>query len=434
MKTLKRNTLNAALCLLAVGHAHAAENLNPASIAYVNQRIAAAIFQTVYTAGTAITISSDNVISGNYQAGSGITISGNVISAPGSTPYTGTGAINVNASTNVISSNFEGEQGIVVRNDDGADGGQIQGYTAGNTTLTFTNSTTYGTPSTIVGNYQFSEGVALTNVNEVRGTYLGGTGITLDTTTPTPPTFNLTNRYRVGDFCANGVAAGTPNCQNEGGVVVYVEDPDSNGYGTRGLVIAALNASYPDATPSPSTMKFGSSGQYAFSNGIGSGASNTPNIIARERAAGNNDEFAAAAAAFYVILGNTAGAGFSQGTCVPPAAGGTYNAPTTQICVGGWYLPSVNELQLIAANPVSTSTGLCTSPPCNNYTTIDNAITGLGGTGLSTLSSNNYWSSNSTVGTDTNAFYVTVNTGVATSLSETNNSTAAARAFRQFGY
>lgn len=91
-------------CAFFSGHVCAAQetnryNPNPASIGYVDAAIEAAFKNSIYTAGTAISIV-NNVISGAYTAGPGVSISGSTISGN----YTGASGITVNNSTGTISS------------------------------------------------------------------------------------------------------------------------------------------------------------------------------------------------------------------------------------------------------------------------------------------------------------------------------------------
>lgn len=63
---------------------------------------------TKYTAGTAIKINSNNVISGDYKGSNGVSVSGDTISGA----YTGSNGVSVNGST--ISGAYTGQDGIVI--------------------------------------------------------------------------------------------------------------------------------------------------------------------------------------------------------------------------------------------------------------------------------------------------------------------------------
>ncbi len=189
---------------------------NPASTEYVDQAIEQAVQkavkQSTYTGTGAIDINPNtNLVSSvftgsagilvdnttgeirGYTAGTGIAINGSVISANGQvTPYKGTGAIDVNASTNVISSVFQNTASILVDND----------------------------AATITGNYQGKDGIMVNNTTgEITG-YTAGTGITIDGST-----ISQSGGIEIGNVLA-------------GGVVVYV-DP-SKSYG---LVLATTEQS-----------------------------------------------------------------------------------------------------------------------------------------------------------------------------------------------
>lgn len=188
-------------------------------------------------------------------------------------------------------------------------------------------------------------------------TYVGSNGITVNNNT-----ISLTTTYAVGDIA-------------QGGVIIYVDDTLQHG-----LAMNLNNAV--DNIPFSTTVQGGGAGDYVDvtgqSDGIGGGALNTPAIqgaVAGYRASIGQSGGATGIATWYATLvrqyENGAGcpAETSTGVPVPP-----------QTCLGDFYLPSTNELQIIANN-----NGV------NNYTLINNAIQTAGGTQLS--DSATYWTS-----------------------------------------
>ncbi|MCH9756700.1 MAG: DUF1566 domain-containing protein [Gammaproteobacteria bacterium] len=380
----KKTLLPMVFCVLFAGHGYADghTNRNPATIGFVEDAIEVAGIKNAYSAGTAISIV-NRVISGAYTGGTGIRVDGSVITATNATEeYTGTGAINV--TNEVISARFTGTNGIYVPVDGSGDNtGNIQGPLAG-TGLTMTTSTS---------------GPGTLNLDTV---YAAGTGITFTSASGTT-TISAKPRVKVGD-----VTDGDGN--GLGGVVVYVNNPDSNGYGTSGLLMS-MKAILSNS--GSAKMEFAGTNVFAWGNGVGSGAINTPNIIATVRAANVGSTFAAISAAAFSVHAD----GVDTTDCIIPTSTGSIPIPSTT-CYGGWYLPSAAEMQLISNN-----NGV------DNFQTISNAINAVSGSDpLET--DDRYWSSTTDFDDNGKAYYIEINMG--TGATKDADTHYYVRAFRQF--
>lgn len=213
----------------------------------------------------------------------------------------------------------------------------------------------------------------------------------------------------VQKLIAAAVPTYTVGQQAQGGVIIYLDSTNQHG-----LAISLNNNSSAvafSALVSGSSDYVDVTGQ---SNGIGGGALNTAAIqgaLAGYQASQGISGGATGYAGWFATLTRT----YENGSPCP-----TDDATVpTQTCLGDWYLPSVNELQVVANNNGT-----------NNYALINNAIGAAGGTLLST--STTYWSSTTDrQASGDEAFAVTnISTGLAASQSfaETN----AVRAVRRF--
>lgn len=120
----------------------------------------------------------------------------------------------------------------------------------------------------------------------------------------------------------------------QGGVIFYVDSS-----GQHGLVAALTDADHNHSPFEYDTIPWMSNTTtlvWANQNGIGSGFTNTTLITAAQAASGGlTADFAAMATMLY-------GAIESGQYCRLP------NVGPTDYCIGGWYLPSTYELQLLA--------------------------------------------------------------------------------------
>ncbi|MDF1646711.1 MAG: hypothetical protein P1U61_07030 [Legionellaceae bacterium] len=341
-----------------------AENRNPATINYVD----AAIKKNAYIAGT------------------GISISGSVISATGQIiPYTGTGAINVNASNNVISSVFQNSNSILVDNNAATikgnytgvsgilvdnDAGTITGYTAGtgikisgsvisaigeNTPYTGTGAINVNASNNVISSvFQNSNSILVdNNAATIKGNYTGVSGILVDNDAGTITGYTAGAGIDIKDAvisAAGGVAIGDVVA---GGVVIYV-----NPNGTEGLVLAITEQA------SGAKLQYSANAaEYANASGLGGGLMNTSALLANITSNANADNSAAFAASTWFAQND----GQSL-TCTTPVT-----AETT--CYGGWFLPSIYEWQYITGN----------------ITTINDTLSRI--TGGTPLLDDYYWSS-----------------------------------------
>jgi len=115
--------------------------------------------------------------------------------------------------------------------------------------------------------------------------------------------------------------------------------------------------------------------------------------------------------------------------CELPAATGTVSAPTS-ICIGGWYLPSMAELQLLVSNP-NLNPPSCTTAPCNNVAVINTAIGAVTGGIPLVIDATPYWSSNSIAFSGGDGGY-TVELSAGGAVDTPKDSERYARAYRQF--
>ncbi|MDF1646312.1 MAG: hypothetical protein P1U61_04925 [Legionellaceae bacterium] len=235
-----------------------------------------------------------------YRAGTGIRIDqpGNFIVATGVTEsYRGVGAINI--AIEAVSARFTGANGVFVPVDaDGDNTGTIQGPLAG-TGLNLTTS---------------ASGPGTLNLDTV---YAAGQGITFtpngSTTTistdAAPPTLTIGQLY-------------------QGGVIFYLDST-----GIHGLAVATADQSSDEVIYSSNSEENG------VGSGIGAGVVNTAGVIGHTNQEDNTP------AAFRAIKWYTDENGDSS-NCTPSA---TVPASTT-VCYGGWYLPSLYELEYIYYN------------------------------------------------------------------------------------
>lgn len=120
----------------------------------------------------------------------------------------------------------------------------------------------------------------------------------------------------------------------QGGVIFFVDDS-----GLHGLIAALSDANKGEGIQ----WQNGVSGEKivnARANGIGAGESNTRLIISQQTVDDQDGNFAALAALNYSVL--------ADGTTPCP-----YSVTPSMMCYGGWYLPSLYELDLMRRNLTS---------------------------------------------------------------------------------
>ncbi|MDF1677585.1 MAG: hypothetical protein P1U32_02690 [Legionellaceae bacterium] len=195
----------------------------------------------------------------------------------------------------------------------------------------------------------------------------------------------------------------------QGGVIIYLDETRQHG-----LAIALLDvtsAAFSFLVAGSTTDYVDATGQ---SNGIGGGALNTPAIqgaLAGYNASQGQSGGATAYAGWYATLHRA----LSDGSPCPEDD----SSVPSKVCFGNFYLPSTNELQIIADN-----NGV------SNFDIINAALSAAGGTPLS--SSTTYWTST----TDRRAFgqsafaIIDISTGAAASRDFGNS--YAVRPVRQF--
>jgi hypothetical protein len=197
----------------------------------------------------------------------------------------------------------------------------------------------------------------------------------------------------------------------QGGVVFYLDDTKRHGLAV--AISATGNASTYSST-SPVTSP--AARLYTQANGVGAGAMNSVALNNSQSVSSLANGSAVAGASLALNASATTG---QSGACDLPVA----SAPSGDVagvvtdCVGGWYLPSVHEMFLLADSLVAV-----------NVTISAQQAAGYGGTLLQagSGSSANYWTS-STINSLTNplggtyttpgqaAYYVNISSTVATS-------------------
>lgn len=120
----------------------------------------------------------------------------------------------------------------------------------------------------------------------------------------------------------------------QGGIIFWVDDTKQHG-----LVVAKIDAHQGEGI----TWHNGESGDKvtnALGNGIYAGLSNTQLIVSQQTIDDQEGHFAALSAQRFSV-----------------AADGVSACNDRMVCYGNWYLPSLNELQLIRANLNDTGLG-----------------------------------------------------------------------------
>tara|TARA_R110002126_G_scaffold110918_2_gene248504 strand:- start:33832 stop:35142 length:1311 start_codon:yes stop_codon:yes gene_type:complete len=430
------------LGLLLISTGVSAAPSNPPSMSVVEEAIAAAfsaaVKQSTYTAGTAISIL-NNVVSGNYQAGAGITINGDTISG---SYQAGDSTIIVDNTAGTIIGNYQAGTDIAIVGNTISATGPVQAYTAGaglsltgtefaialsvpDTTLVIDNAA-----GTIAGNYQAGSGITISG-NQIIATgaaqpYAAGAGLSLTGTTFSTnlalPANDVTlaidnvNGTIAGNYQAGagitidnstGVIAQSPTYALgdtlEGGTIFYLDDTKRHG-------LMVLTSALTGGTAKPLTLSTTTLGQ-AFANGIGAGMVNSQYWLSKIQTdldiagvtTGNIGATAVGSALNVSMMFN----GSSYVNC--PTGDG--NASKT--CFGGWYLPSLNELSLLYTQLLVTSFCSGSSNP------------------------NLYWSSTSTpsgtsVTSSTNAYVMNFSNGSVETTLGVDSASLCATPIRQF--
>ena len=312
------------------------------------------------TDGT-VKIINENEITGGYVGGVGIQIDGNTISSLGpSQAYTGEGGIEVDNVTNIISQVFTSSNGSILITSDGDFKGNYKqgaGIAIDNTTGTISgdyreepgsgitvsanavigqnfassDSSIIINGSDIIGNYQTADTTLDITGNQIRGNYQNAA----DSTVIISNTNQITGNYSSSDgsltFTNNDVtltryAIGD---QREGGTIFYLDET-----GRHGLMLQST------AITTQAIAGFTGSGTItgqALANGVGAGMVNSQFWLYLLDVTGLASQNTAVG---FALSQSTTSTG---GLCPPPSSS-TTAGPT---CYGGWYLPSVAELQLL---------------------------------------------------------------------------------------
>jgi len=311
MNGYKKHKKLSILCLLIFSASSFASS-NPASTNYVDSAIQTALeqarSQSTYTAGTAISIL-NNVISGNYVAGTSNSIIVDNTNGTITGNYTAPSGSGINIIGNVISGAYTGGTGIRIAAD------------------------------VIIGDYASGTGVTVNNTTgTISGAYVGGTGITVDNTTGT---IRETETVVIGQ-------------QAEGGYVFWLDST-----GRHGLIAAAADVITTTGTPTTIVICNNTASQTATGNGIGSGAINTAAFLAKANAGSTPLQTAIGLTSSYSA--DEDGISTIPGCVYPPATGNPNPTPT---CYGGWYLGSPAEMRLLNASALEAA-------PHVGYTPLD---------------------------------------------------------------